>query len=93
MERELNEKKLLVLRKSFGFVIGFTIIFMVMGTSASFLGRIFINNRDIFYKVSGILIMLFGLNMMGILKLRFLNIERRVRVQGRNANWHRILLF
>lgn len=92
MESELNERKLLALKRSIGFVIGFTIIFMIMGTSASFLGKIFIRNRNIFYKVSGTLIMLFGLNMMGILKFKFLNVERRVKLPGKATNWFTSIL-
>lgn len=92
MESEIKERRLLALRRTFGFVIGFTIIFMIMGTSASFLGRIFIRNRDIFYKVSGILIILFGLNMMGLLRLKFLNVERRSRLPKKTTNWFTSIL-
>jgi len=87
MESELNKRKFFVLRRTLGFVMGFTVIFMIMGTSASFLGRIFIRNRDIFYKASGILIILFGLNMMGVLKIRFLNVERRAKISGKAISW------
>ncbi|NLY67260.1 MAG: cytochrome c biogenesis protein CcdA [Tissierellia bacterium] len=92
MESQINERKLLALRRTLGFVIGFTIIFMIMGTSASFLGRIFIRNRDIFYKLSGILIILFGLNMMGILRLKFLNVERRTKLPKKTTSWFTSIL-
>jgi len=87
MESELNERRLLALRRTIGFVIGFTIIFMIMGTSASFLGKIFIRNRDIFFKVSGILIIVFGLNMMGVLNFKFLNTERKAKLPKSTTNW------
>ena len=45
-----------------------------------------------FYKVSGILIILFGLNMMGLLRLKFLNVERRSRLPKKTTNWFTSIL-
>ncbi len=92
MESEIKERRLLALRRTIGLVIGFTIIFMIMGTSASFLGKIFIRNRDIFFKISGILIILFGLNMMGLLKFKFLNVERKAKLPREATNWFTSIL-
>ena len=41
VEDELDKKKLFALSRTLGFVLGFTIIFMIMGTSASFIGKVF----------------------------------------------------
>lgn len=79
IEEDLGEKRLLALKRTLFFVLGFTIIFMIMGTSASFLGRIFVRNKNLFSKISGIIIIIFGLNMMGIFKIGFLNTERRLK--------------
>ena len=87
MEEEVQEKRLFALTRTLGFIIGFTIIFMIMGTSASFLGKIFIKNKEIFAKISGLLIIIFGLNMMGILKLNILNMERRISTPKKITNW------
>ncbi|WP_406243749.1 cytochrome c biogenesis CcdA family protein [Tissierella carlieri] len=87
VEDELEKKRLFALTRTIGFVIGFTIIFMIMGTSASFLGKLFIRNKEVFSKISGGIIILFGLNMMGILKLKFLNFERRTKAPKKIINW------
>ncbi|CAK7067607.1 cytochrome c biogenesis protein CcdA [Tissierella sp. P1] len=87
VEDELEKKRLFALTRTIGFVIGFTIIFMIMGTSASFLGKLFIRNKEVFSKISGGIIILFGLNMMGILKLKFLNFERRTKAPKKITNW------
>lgn len=87
MEEEVKEKRLFALIRTLGFVIGFTIIFMIMGTSASFIGKIFIRNKNLFSKISGLLIVFFGLNMMGILKIGVLNMERRVTAPKKMTNW------
>lgn len=78
MEDELQERRLRSLVRTLLFILGFTIIFMIMGTSASFLGKIFARNKNIFAKISGLLIMLFGLNTMGIFKINLLNTEKRL---------------
>ena len=92
MEDELEKKRLFALTRTMGFVIGFTIIFMIMGTSASFIGKLFIRNKDLFSKISGIIIIIFGLSMMGIIKLRFLNINRRIKAPKKITSWFSSIL-
>lgn len=77
--KELREEKpkLLVLYKSIGFVIGFSIIFILMGVSVTSLGKVFITHRNLFRKVGGILIIIFGVHTMGIIKFGFLYREKR----------------
>src|SRR5699024_5860664 len=41
----------------------------------------------IFSRISGIIIIIFGLNLMGILKLRFLNTEKRQKAPKKMRNW------
>ncbi len=83
VEDDLGKKRLLALSRTLFFVLGFTIIFMIMGTSASFIGKLFSRNRSLFSKISGAIIILFGLNMMGILNIGFLNIEKRAKAPKR----------
>ncbi|MBU5676418.1 cytochrome c biogenesis protein CcdA [Alkaliphilus sp. MSJ-5] len=92
MENELETKRLFALKRTVGFVIGFTIIFIIMGTSASFLGKVFIRNKEMFSKISGILIIVFGLKMMGIINLRFLNMEKRIKAPRKITNWFSSIL-
>ncbi|AFM42848.1 cytochrome c biogenesis protein [Desulfosporosinus acidiphilus SJ4] len=74
---KIEVSKRLLLVRSLSFIMGFSLIFVMMGTSASALGQIFTHNREIIQKVSGLLIIIFGLQMAGILKLRFLMLEKR----------------
>lgn len=69
--------KTLLMTRSLHFILGFSIIFIIMGASASFLGQLFSANRLIIEKIAGLLIILFGLQMAGILNLRFLMVEKR----------------
>ncbi len=87
MESEVEDNRALALKRTFAFVLGFTIIFMIMGTSASLIGKIFARNRGIFSKISGALIIIFGLSMTGILKLDFLSMERKMKAPKKMTNW------
>lgn len=70
------DKKILFVR-SIAFILGFSIVFVMMGASASFIGQFFMEHRKLIGQISGILIITFGLQMAGILKLKFLMIEKR----------------
>lgn len=59
----------------FFFVLGFSIVFVLMGATASQLGKLFLTYKDIFRKISGVIIVLFGLQMTGIFRPLFLNKE------------------
>lgn len=63
------------------FVIGFSVVFVSLGASASLMGRFFAANLKIFTKIAGILIIILGLHLLGILKIGWLNVERRLKVK------------
>lgn len=86
-EEDINRKRAFALYRTLGFVIGFTIIFIIMGSSATLLGKLFIRNKLIFAKISGILIVVFGLNMMGIINIKFLNKNTGVKAPKKISNW------
>jgi len=58
--------------KSLSFVGGFSIVFVLMGLSASTIGRFLINYQTSINIVGGAIIILFGLHMLGLLELSFL---------------------
>lgn len=60
-----------------GFVLGFSLIFTIMGASATSIGKILISNNNIFRKIGGIIIIIFGLHTIGIIKIKFLYFEKR----------------
>lgn len=69
-EEELKRNRALI--KTIGFVFGFSIIFILLGASASTIGKLLLTNRSLMLKVSGFLIVVFGLSMLGALDLSFL---------------------
>ena len=54
---------------SLAFAAGFTLVFSVLGLSATVLGRALIEHRVLFQQIGGIVVLLLGLRFMGYLKL------------------------
>ncbi len=59
------------------FVFGFSLVFISLGASASFIGTWLFQNLEIFNKVAGVLIFLFGLHVSGLIRIKALNYEKR----------------
>ncbi len=78
-QQEASKVRLLVLRNALSFVIGFSIIFIVFGTLAGIFGSSLAPYRLWLTRISGIFVILFGLIMLGVLRLPFLS--REVHVQ------------
>ncbi len=76
-----------------GFTTGFTIVFIIMGAAAASLGGFFTSNRDLVQKISGTIMVLFGLNFTGILKLGFLNSEKRFHINVSKLRFMGSILF
>ena len=68
-----NRKNLLsVFLSSICFVSGFTTVFVFLGLSVTIIGQFFLNNMDVFRIVGGIIIIIFGLHLIGIFKIKLL---------------------
>lgn len=65
------------------FVIGFSLVFVVLGATASKLGTLLQSNLNIFNKIAGIVVFLFGLHVAGVFKVSALNYEKRFHAKGR----------
>lgn len=63
------------------FVLGFSVVFITLGVTASALGGFLVSFRDILAKVGGIIVILFGLHLMGVLRIPFLEYDLRYQSQ------------
>ncbi|MDH4096951.1 MAG: cytochrome c biogenesis protein CcdA [Nitrospira sp.] len=79
-------KKAIVLN-SLLFIAGFSSVFIAFGASASLLGQVLITYQDHIRRVGGVLIVLFGLYLLGILNLNFLKMEHRFQFRSRPAGY------
>ena len=62
------------------FILGFTIIFVLFGTLAGFLGQGLAPFRIWLTRIGGVLVILFGLFMLGVFKLPFLQVDKRLKL-------------
>ncbi len=60
------------------FIAGFSTVFIAFGASASLIGQVLYEYQDLIRKIGGILIIIFGLYLLGILKLDIFMTERRL---------------
>ncbi|HJU85765.1 MAG TPA: cytochrome c biogenesis protein CcdA [Gemmatimonadota bacterium] len=65
------------------FILGFMLVFVALGASATALGQFLRSNQVWIRRVAGLVIVLFGLHITGLLNFAFLRRERRVHLQER----------
>ena len=56
---------------------GFSTVFIILGASASFLGQALLQNSEILRILAGIIIIIFSLQLIGLINISFLNLEKR----------------
>jgi len=64
------------------FTLGFSSVFIIMGASIEFLSDIFFDFKKQLNFISGVLIILLGLYFIGIIKIPFLDLEHKFKLQG-----------
>ncbi|WP_297638698.1 cytochrome c biogenesis protein CcdA [uncultured Clostridium sp.] len=77
-------KKNVIFVKSLLFILGFTIIFIILGASATLLGELFNEHLELLRIISGILIIFFGIYTLEIIKVGRLYMEKKVIKNTRN---------
>lgn len=90
-EDDNNSKKAIL--SSIGFVLGFTTVFLILSIFASQLGAVLSSNIRYIKIFFGIIIILFGLNYMGLLKIGFLNKSKIKNIDTKNFNFLKAILF
>ena len=72
-----------VLVASLWFVLGFSLVFVALGATASVIGKVLLQNQPILSKIAGAILIVLGLHTMGVFRLRFLESEKRVHTQSK----------
>jgi cytochrome c-type biogenesis protein len=88
-----NKKKRNLVLNSIGFVIGFTIIFVLLGATATSLGVFFKEKKSTLKIISGIIVFIFGLNYTGFIKIGILNKQKRLDFQFEKLNFLKSIIF
>jgi cytochrome c-type biogenesis protein len=88
-----QQNRWLTLRNSLLFILGFSLIFVALGASASVLGSLLRSYKGWLNIAGGILIILFGLVMLGFIKIPFLYRDTRSQFTGNSKTpWGAVLL-
>ena len=82
-----------LIMNSLAFVIGFTLVFVALGAAATAIGHFLKDNIDLFRKIGGIVIIIFGLNFLGLFKLNFLNTEKRFNYSFKQLKFFNSIIF
>ena len=81
---EILEKKKIDLLPLIVFSLGFSFVFIVFGATASFLGQILLQNSQILRIIAGVIIIIFSLQLIGVLNIKFLNVEKKFYTKKSN---------
>ena len=80
-----REKNLVVIKTIF-FTLGFSFVFITLGSTASYIGKLLLNNSDIFRMIAGLIIIFFALQLVGIINFKFMNKDIRIFTDRYNNN-------
>jgi cytochrome c-type biogenesis protein len=77
--------RLQVFFTSLAFVLGFSLVFIALGASATAIGKFLFDKLPQLSRIAGVILIVFGLHTMGVFRLAFLDTEKRVHSQRKPA--------
>ncbi len=83
---DIVEKEKKVVLKTVLFTVGFSLVFISFGATASFIGNLLLENSNSLRIIAGIIIIIFSLQLIGILNFNFLNQEKRFQTKNYSNN-------
>tara|TARA_B100001939_G_scaffold117007_1_gene101458 strand:+ start:234 stop:941 length:708 start_codon:yes stop_codon:yes gene_type:complete len=89
---ELLERKKINIIPIIFFAVGFSIVFISFGATATFLGSVILDNSFELRIIAGILIIIFSLQIMGVINIKFLNYEKRFQSNINPNNFGSVLV-
>jgi cytochrome c-type biogenesis protein len=69
------------------FTLGFSFVFIMFGAAASYLGQVLLQNSQTLRVIAGLVIIIFSLQLIGIVNISFLNFEKKVYTKKNNNIW------
>jgi len=85
-EIEQGDKQNKVIIGSIFFILGFSLVFILLGATATFIGSFLLEKAFILEKIAGIIIIIFGIHMSGLYRIKFLDYEKRLYAKNRPVN-------
>jgi cytochrome c-type biogenesis protein len=81
-----------VVLSSLAFILGFSLVFVALGASASFIGQFLTTRLTLLGRIAGAITIVFGLHTMGVLRIEWLYQEKRVQTSKRPVGYIGALL-
>lgn len=81
------------LMNAVGFVLGFTVIFVLLGAFAGGIGSLLKKHETLVNLITGGIVVVLGLNFCGLIKIGFLNSTKKLQVQIQNIHFATSVLF
>ena len=94
-ELKSQEAQLLrrVMTNSIGFILGFSIVFVTLGAISTEVGQLLARYKSVLAQVAGVVIILFGLHLTGIFKIKALYMDARLHtIKGGSTPWGAFLI-
>ena len=85
-DKLVEKRKSLIVIKTIFFALGFSIVFIALGSTASLIGNFLLNNSDVFRIIAGIIIIFFSLQLIGMINFKFMNKDIRIFTGQYNHN-------
>ena len=89
---DVQKARRAALTHSLLFILGFTLIFLALGATATALGQLVHNQRAWISRIGGVLIIVFGLYMLGVFNVALFSRERRVHIADKPVGYLGTLL-
>lgn len=86
-ENHNSEIRKKVIFSTVSFVCGFSLVFILMGASASYLGSLIYNHRQTIRIIGGVLIILMGVHLTGIIRIPGLDVEKRIHIEKKSLHF------
>lgn len=86
IENKKQQNKNTIIISSLFFIIGFSLIFILLGATATLLGNFLLEKFLILKKIAGVIIIIFGIHMSGLYRIKFLDYEKRIYTNTRPVN-------
>ena len=74
------------------FNLGFSFVFIIFGAAASYLGQVLLQNSETLRIFAGLIIIIFSLQLIGIININFLNFEKKIYTQKNNNIWFSFII-
>lgn len=88
-----EKQKRQTVQNALGFVLGFTVVFLLLGAAAGTFGKFVKQHEAVFSVIGGAILVLFGLNFIGLVRIGFLNRTFRLRTETKSLRFFSSVLF